>query len=261
MMRGPERASASAKVEAGIVMAAQPVEIVVDDITVEVVRKNIRGLRLRVYPPHGRVRVAAPLVASAEAVRQAVVGKLDWIKRHRARFAAQSFQARCGMTDGELHPYLGQQYRLLVQERPGPAKVELCGLDTIELCVRPGTGTARRKELLDQWYRARLAELVPPLLEQWQPVVGVRAAHWGIKKMKTKWGSCNIRARRIWLNLELARCSPRCLEFVLVHELAHLLERLHNKRFYALMDSFLPHWRACREELHNVPLAYDSPDD
>jgi predicted metal-dependent hydrolase len=123
--------------------------------------------------------------------------------------------------------------------------------------VRPGTDRDKREQLLNDWYRRRLKELMPDLIIKWQPIIGVQVADWGIKKMKTRWGSCNTRDHRVWLNLELAKKAPRCLEYVLVHELVHLRESHHNDRFKALMDLFMPQWRQYREELNQAPLAYE----
>jgi predicted metal-dependent hydrolase len=203
------------------------------------------------------VRVAAPLVVSDEAVRLAVAGKLGWIKRQRARFAAQPRQSPREMVSGESHYYLGRRYRLRVYEHDGPAGVVVRGHTRLDLFVRPGANVEQRALVLQGWYRARLKALIPPLLEKWQPVLGVQAAAWGVKKMKTRWGSCNPTARRIWLNLELAKKPERCLEYVVVHELAHLLERRHDARFTAVLDRYLPQWREARDELNRLPLGHE----
>lgn len=238
-------------------MSTERHQIVVNGLEVEVVRKPIKNLHLGVYPPHGRVRVAAPLAVSDEAVRLAVIGKLGWIKRQRARFAGQPRQSARRLVGGESHYYLGKRYRLRVIEEDGPPRVALRNRAWLELHVRPGTDTAGRDQILQRWYRGKLRALIPPLLAKWQPLVGAEAAAWGIRKMKTKWGSCNIAARRVWLNLELAKKPPECLEYLVVHELAHLLERHHDERFTALMDRLLPTWRLCREELNRTPLAHE----
>jgi predicted metal-dependent hydrolase len=238
-------------------MSTEPHRITVGGLTVEVVRKNIKNLHLGVYPPNGRVRVAAPLVVSDEAVRLAVIGKLGWIKRQQAKFEAQPRQSQREMVNGESHYFLGQRYRLRVLAYTGPPRIRCSGADFLDLFVRPETTVEQRQRVLEDWYREQLRGRIPALLEQWQPVLGVAAAEWGIRKMKTRWGSCNIRARRVWFNLELAKKPARCLEYVVVHELVHLLERNHNARFKALMEQHLPTWRACREELNRAPLGHD----
>ena len=238
-------------------MRIEPHCITVSDLTVEVVRKNIKNLHLGVYPPNGRVRVATPLLISDEAVRLAVIGKLGWIKRQQAKFEAQPRQSQREMVSGESHYFLGRRYRLRVVETNAQVKDVLQGNTVLELHVRPATTTEERERALQSWYREQLKLLIPPLLAKWQPVLGVVANDWGVKKMKTRWGSCNIRARRVWFNLELVKKPAQCLEYVVVHELLHLLERNHNDRFKALMDAYLPHWRLIREELNNAPLGHE----
>ena len=238
-------------------MRIEPHYMTVSDLTVEVVRKNIKNLHLGVYPPNGRVRVATPLLISDEAVRLAVIGKLGWIKRQQAKFEAQPRQSQREMVSGESHYFLGRRYRLRVVETNAPVKVVLQGNTVLELHVRPATTTEERERALQSWYREQLKLLIPPLLAKWQPVLGVVANDWGVKKMKTRWGSCNIRARHVWFNLELVKKPAQCLEYVVVHELLHLLERNHNDRFKALMDAYLPHWRLIREELNNAPLGHE----
>ena len=198
------------------------------------------------------------MAVSDEAVRLAVIGKLDWIKRQQARFESQPRQSEREMVSGESHYFLGQRFRLRVVHDEGPAKVVVRGKSTIELHVRRGTNAGQRERVLLRWYRRELKELVPPLLEKWQAVLGVQIDEWGIRRMKTRWGSCNGKARRIWLNLELAKKPAPCLEYLVVHELAHLIERHHNDRFIAIMDKHLPQWRLHREELNSAPLAHET---
>jgi predicted metal-dependent hydrolase len=225
---------------------------------VQVFRKGIKNLHLGVYPPHGRVRVAAPLRVSDDAVRLAVIGKLGWIKRQRAKFEAQPRQSAREMVSGESHYFLGRRYRLRVVEHDGAAGVELRNKSKLELHVRPETDAGQRERILHQWYRQQIKELIPPLIEKWQAVLGVRVAEWGVKKMKTRWGTCNIEARRIWVNLELAKKPVQCLEYIVVHELAHLIARHHDDRFVVLMNQHLPQWRAQRAALNAAPLAHCS---
>lgn len=147
--------------------------------------------------------------------------------------------------------------RLNVVEHDGPPAVLMPNNATLEIRVRPGAGRDKREAVLAAWYRRRLYAAIPPLIAKWEPEIGVTVAEYRIKKMKTRWGSCNIDARRIWLNLELAKKPPACLEYVLVHEMVHLLERRHNDRFRRLMDRFLPQWRLHRDELNRAPLAHE----
>lgn len=226
-------------------------------IPVEVVRKDIRNLHIGVHPPHGRVRVAAPLLLSDEAIRLAVVERLAWIKKHKRNFENQPRQSKREMVNGECHYYLGRRYRLRVHEHTGNNRVALRGLATMDLFVRPGTTAAEREAALLAWYRRQLRAMIPPLLEKWLPVIGVQAPAWGIRKMKTKWGSYSRVTSRVWFNLELAKRPPQCLEYIMVHELVHSLERHHNKRFVALMDGFMPRWRQYRDMLNETPLGHE----
>jgi len=228
----------------------------VSGIPVEIVRKNIKNLHLGVYPPNGRVRVAVPLRISDETVRLAVVSRLGWIHRKQKEFLRQNRQSKREMITGESHYFRGRRYRLDVVEYDGPATVRLKNNTTMELLVRPDTDRDKREEVLNRWYRHTLQEQVPALIARWQREIGVEVAEWHIKRMKTLWGSCNIEARRIWLNLELAKKSPSCLEYILVHEMIHLLERRHNERFTELMDHYMPNWRLYGDELNCAPLAH-----
>lgn len=237
-------------------MSTDGLEIRVSGVAVQIVRKDIKNLHLGVYPPNGRVRVAAPLSARDDAVRLAVVGKLGWIKKQQAKFAAQPRQSKREMVSGESHYFLGRRYRLRVVERRGPARVVLRNRAFVELYVRRDTDAKGRERVLLNWYREHLRTLIPPILAKWEAILGVQATAWRIKKMKTKWGACSAEARRIWLNLELAKKPVRCLEYIVVHELMHLIERHHNDRFIALMDQHLPLWRQYRHELDAAPLAH-----
>jgi hypothetical protein len=237
-------------------MSTKQIEIRVSGLPVQIVRKDIKNLHLGVYPPHGRVRVATPLALSDDAVRLAVVSRLGWIKRQRAKFEGQPRQSQREMVSGESHYFLGRRYRLRVIEHNGPAKVLLRGNSSIDFYIRKGSRVTEREQVLRRWYRAQLKALIPPLLDKWQPVLGVRVAGWGVKKMKTKWGSCTSNDRRIWLNLELVKKPVHCLEYLIVHELVHLIERHHNDRFVSLMNQHLPRWRHYRKELNETPLGH-----
>ena len=239
-------------------MIIKPRQITVSGVRVQVFRKGIKNLHLGVYPPHGRVRVAAPLRVSDDAVRLAVIGKLGWIKRQRARFEAQPRQSAREMVSGESHYFLGRRYRLRVIESDGAAGVTLRNKSTLELHVRPETHTVQRYRVLHEWYRQRLKELIPPLVKKWQMALGVAVPAWSVKKMKTRWGTCNVEARRVWLNLELAKKPVQCLEYIVAHELVHLIERNHNDRFVSILERHLPQWRLNRQELNSAPLANET---
>lgn len=229
----------------------------VSGIPVDVVRKEIKNLHVAVYPPQGRVRVAAPVWLDDEAIRVAVVSRLSWIRRQRQRFDQQVRQSSREMVTGESHYFQGRRYLLDVQERPGNPKVKVSNNRTLQLEVPTGTDTATRQRVLERWYRRQLAKQLPGMVQNWEDVVGVKVAEWRIRRMKTRWGSCNADARRVWLNLELAKKPLRCLEYILVHEIIHILERNHTPRFQKLMDSALPDWRLRRDELNQAPLAHE----
>jgi len=233
-------------------------ELVVRDIHVEVVRKEIKNLHLAVYPPKGHVRVAVPFHVNDERVRLAVISKLAWIKKQQADFKKQPRQSEREMLTGESHYFLGKRYLLEVVEGPGKHRIELKGNRKFVLFVRPNTSLVNRQLILNEFYRDQLKKRIPGLLSKWQDTISVEAEFWGVKKMKTKWGSCNIGAKRIWLNLELAKKPQECLEYILVHELIHLLERNHNDRFKGHMNQFMPNWRIYRDMLNSSPLGYEA---
>jgi predicted metal-dependent hydrolase len=238
-------------------MSIETRSLKVGRLTVEVVRKDIKNLHLGVYPPHGRVRVATPLVVDDEAVRLAVIDKLGWIRRQRAKFAEQPRQSQREMVNGESHYSLGQRYRLRVHEHDAPPRVAVRGLSSLDLFVRPGSTADQREAVLLRWQREQLKVLIPEMLGKWGPILGVQAKHWGVKKVKTKWGSCNPDSGRVWFNLELAKKPVQCLEYIVVHELVHLLERRHNNRFTELVETHIPLWRQCRELLNSAPLGHE----
>ena len=231
--------------------------IEVSGLSVEVVRKDIKHFYIGVHPPNGRVRVSAPSRFDDDAVRMAIISRLGWIRRKRAVFAKQERQSQREFVTGESHFFAGRRYRLDVTERNCPPTVHLLNNTKIGLSVRPGTDRDKREAIFHRWYREHLRSQVPPLLAKWEPKMGVSVNEVCIKKMKTLWGSCNIRAKRVWLNLELAKKPHSCLVYVLVHEMVHLLERDHNDRFRELMDGFLPQWRTYRDELNAAPLAHE----
>ncbi len=232
-------------------------QIKVSGLTVDVVRKDIKNLHLAVYPPAGRVRVAAPLRVSEEAVRLAVVSRLGWIKKQRTKFISQARQSEREYVSGESHYFQGQRYRLNVIYQNGASRVVIRNKSAIDLYVRAGSDREQRERVMLAWYRQCLKEQIPALIEKWEPVLGVQVADWRVRQMKTKWGTCNTKAGRIWLNLELAKKSAQCLEYIVVHEMVHLLERHHNDHFTELMSRFMPQWKLHREELNRSALGHE----
>ncbi|MBO6587302.1 MAG: M48 family metallopeptidase [Gracilimonas sp.] len=224
-------------------------ELEVSGLKVVVLRKNVKNLNLRVYPAERRVRISVPRRISDWEVATFVEDKLPWIHKHLSNYRKKPKPRPQDYTTGELHPVWGKNLELVVVERNKPPEVLVDGTK-LKLFVRPGTVQQKRASVLKEWYREELKQKIPELIEKWEPEMGVKVEEFGVKLMKTRWGTCNIRARRIWLNLELAKKRPELLEYVIVHEMVHLLERLHNKRFYGFMSRFLPNWKSLKNELN-----------
>ncbi|MGO2655023.1 MAG: M48 family metallopeptidase [Pseudoclavibacter sp.] len=234
-------------------MSTASAYLTVAGLGIDVVYKDIKNLHISVYPPLGRVRVAAPHRIGEDAIRLAIVQRLPWIKKQRVQLQNADRQTERHMASGETHYVWGERLRLDVSRR-GRSQVSIAS-KTLWLTTPDDYSDDERKALLDRWYRKELKAAVPPLLEKWQPLVGVEASKFVVRKMKTKWGTCQTASRTIWLNPELAKKNPRCLEYIVVHELVHLIERTHNDRFVKLMDTHMPDWRARRDELNGAPLA------
>lgn len=232
--------------------------IFVAGISVDIVRKDIKNLHLAVYPPKGRVRVAVPLHVDDEQVRVTVASRLGWIRRHQRGFENQDRQSAREMVSGETHYFQGRRYRLDVVQGAGRGGVRISKPGTIELLAHNSHGADKRSETLQEWYRGVLRERIRPLIEKWQPIVGAEVEDWGIRRMKTRWGTCNQKARRILLNLELAKKPPECLEYIVVHEMVHILEPHHGERFATMMKQVLPKWRMYREILNRAPLSHEN---
>lgn len=237
-------------------MSIEPHRIHVDGLAIDVIRKDIKNLHLGVYPPNGRIRVAAPLVVNDEAVRLAVVSRLGWIKRQRRRFDAQERQTLREYVSGESHYYLGRRYRLTVKDE-GRAGIAPKGTSRLELTAPILSSREDREHLMQVWYRRQLRSMANELLAHRAPEMGIEPPSLGIKRMKTKWGTYSSRENRVWLNLELIKKPAQCIELIVVHELVHVLEHDHNDRFIALMDRHLPLWRSLRDELNRAPLAHE----
>lgn len=230
-------------------------QIKLGEIVVDVELKDIKNVHLSVYPPKGRVRIAAPRRMTMDTIRIYAISKLSWIKKQQQKFQSQVREAPREYLTKEGHYFLGARYLLKVIELEEPSAIQLKH-KTLEMRVRPGTDLQKRQVLMDEWYRAQLKELVPPVIAKWEKKMGVSLSEFGVKKMKTKWGTCNREAGRIWLNLELAKKPFSCIEYIIVHELVHLLERNHNERFISYMDRFLPEWKELKRELNKLPVSH-----
>ena len=230
--------------------------LTVSGIGVDVVYKDIKNLHIGVYPPAGRVRVAAPVRLGDEAVRLAIVQRLPWIKKRTEQLRNAERQSEREMVTGESHYLWGERLRLEVVEASGRPSVSVRGT-RLRLTVAPGTTAIQRQQLVEAWQRAQLKAAIPALIEKWEPIVGRTVEKWTVRRMKTKWGSCNTRSAHISVNLELAKKHPSCLEYIVVHEMTHLHERTHNEYFMGLLDEYLPNWRALRDQLNQAPLAHE----
>lgn len=231
-------------------------QISISDITVDVVRKNIKNMHLAVYPPTGRVRIAVPLHVNEESIRLFAISKLGWIKRHQRKFEKQERETTREYTERESHYFQGKRYLLRVKETLGAGYVDLKGKTYLDIYVKENSSQEYRRTVMNEWYRAELKKLIPSIIQHWENKIGVQVADWGVKQMKTKWGSCNIENKRIWLNLELAKKPVQCLEYIIVHEMIHLLERHHNERFLNYMDTYLPNWKQLKTELNSLPVSH-----
>lgn len=222
-------------------------------LRVDVVRKDIKNVHLSVYPPTGRVRIAAPAWMELDAIRLFAINKLAWIKQQQKKLRAQERETPREYLERESHYVWGRRYLLQIIEKDARPSVTLTHRH-LQLQVRPGTDAKKREAVLADWYRDNLKRALPALLAKWQPTVGVRAEHCYVQHMKTKWGSCNPVTRNIRLNTELAKKPPECLEYIVVHELLHLREPTHNDRFVAWMTKLMPHWQDHRDKLNRLPV-------
>jgi len=226
--------------------------ITIGDINIDIIKKNIKNLHLSVHPPDGRVRIAVPNKMNDDAIRIFAISKLTWIKKQRSKFQAQERQSEREFVSGESHYYQGMRYLLNIIYTNKKQKVEIRNQKYLDLYVREDATQKQREKVLMEWYRSQLKLQIPKIIEKWEKIIGVKVDSWGVKLMKTKWGTCNPSTKRIWINLELAKKNPRCLEYIVVHEMVHLLERHHNERFNKYMEQFIPNWKEIKEELNTL---------
>jgi predicted metal-dependent hydrolase len=227
------------------------------EFSADVVRKNIKNVHLSVYPPDGRVRISAPLHMALDTIRVFAITKLAWIKSQQHKMLAQERETPREYLDRESHYVWGKRYLLKVVEKDAAPAIELKH-NKLVMQLRPGTDEARRQEILEAWYREQIRAAAPAVLAKWEPLMGVQAGQVFVQHMKTRWGSCNPASRSIRLNTDLAKKPPECLEYIVVHELTHLIEPTHNARFTALMELFMPKWRHLKEELNRLPVRHEA---
>jgi len=221
----------------------QTTYIDISGIPVKLVKKRIRNLNLRVCRKTGEVRVSAPWHTGLNSIRSFVISKRNWIDKHVRRSKERAPKPQYKYVQGESHFILGREYELQVIERDKPPTAEIMEGKILRLFVRPGSNKEKRERVLKEWYRAWLKNEIPALISKWEKELNVTVKDWGVKQMKTRWGTCNIRDARIWLNLELAKTPYICLDYVVLHEMVHLLERYHNKRFYGIVGKHMPDWK------------------
>lgn len=232
-------------------------QIMLGDIRIDVVYKDIKNVHLSVYPPSGKVRISAPLRIDLDTIRIFAISKLGWIKKQQTKLLEQERETPREYINRESHYYLGRRYLLKVFENGASRKIILKH-STIELHIKESTPQEKMKIMLDSWYRQRLKEIIPEHIKKFEELMDLKVEESAIKRMKTKWGTCNKEAGRIWLNLELIKKPLHCIEYIIVHEMVHLLERKHNEVFIAYMDKYLPKWRFYKEELNKSPLRHES---
>jgi len=226
------------------------------EIFIDVLKKDIKNIHLSVNPPNGKVKISAPLRMSLDAIRLFAISKLGWIKTQQNKMRSQPRETPREYLEKESHFVWGQRYLLRIIEANVTPHVELTHSDLV-LTVRPGSGEEKRQEIVQKWYREQLRVAVAPLVHKWEQILGVQAAAFFVRKMKTRWGSCNPSSRYIRFNTDLAKKPSQCLEYIVVHELIHLLEPTHNKNFIDLMDQHLPTWKCCRDHLNSMPVSHE----
>ena len=226
------------------------------DITVDVVLKDIKNVHLSVHPPNGRVTVSAPSRMDIDTIRVFTISKLGWIRKQQQKLREQERETPREYLERESHYVWGKRYLLAIAEHDRPPAVTL-EHHHLRLQVRPGTSEEKRAAIVDAWYREQLKRAAPDLIAKWEPVLDVSVARFFVQRMKTRWGSCNPESRSIRLNTDLAKKPPDCLEYIVVHEMTHLLEPTHNARFIALMDQFMPNWQYYRQKVNRLPVRHE----
>ena len=227
------------------------------DIAADVVLKDIKNIHLSVNPPTGRVRISAPSRMSLDTIRVFAISKLDWIRQQQRKLREQERETPREYLDRESHHVWGKRYLLKVIEGAWAPAVELTHRQ-MHLRVRPNMSDEKKQAIVEEWYRVQLKQAVPELIAKWEPLLRVNVQRFFVQKMKTKWGSCNPAAKSIRLNTDLARKPRECLEYIVVHEMIHLLEPTHNNRFMTMMEQFMPNWRFFRTELNRLPVRHEN---
>lgn len=232
-------------------------QIQLGQISIDVTLKNIKNVHLSVHPPAGKVKISAPLEMDIDTIRTFAISKLDWIKKERLKFEKQIRETPREFLACESHHLWGERYLLSLIEHPFPPRIEISHKKML-MYLRPGGDDQKKQVIIETWYREQLKAAIPELLQKWEKILQVKAEKFSVRKMKTRWGSSSPAKKTIRLNLELAKKPPECLEYIVVHELVHLLEPTHNQRFKSLMNKFMPKWRFYRDELNLLPLKHEN---
>jgi predicted metal-dependent hydrolase len=233
-----------------------PTQVKLGDLALNVILKDIKNVHLSVHPPTGRVTISAPLRMSLDTIRVFAISKLGWIKQQQRKFQEQERETPREYLNRESHYVWGRRYLLKVVEESARPNIFIKHNKMI-LQVYPGTNEETKQVIVARWYRSQIKAAVPELIAKWEPPLGVKVERVFVQKMKTKWGSCNPSARSIRLNTDLAKKPRECLEYIVVHEMVHLIERHHNDRFRKYMDQLLPQWHRYQGELNSAPLAHE----
>ena len=228
--------------------------IALGEITIEVARKAVKNVHLSVHPPDGRVTLVAPSNTRLEVARAYAIAKLGWIRDQQEKLRNQARETPRQYVERESHYLWGRRYLLSVEEKEARPDVRL-DHKRIILTVRPGSDRDKRAEIMHAWHRRLLHEAVPPLIEKWERKLGVKVSRYFLQRMKTKWGGCNPKAGTIRLNTELVKKPKDLLEYIIVHEMVHLIEPTHSERFLSILDKNYPAWREARDELNALPLS------
>ncbi len=232
-------------------------KIEVGSLSIEVEHKDIKNIHLSVCPPDGRVRISAPLKYELNTIRVFAISRLGWIKKQQTKILKQERETPREYLDMENHYYNGERYLLNIIKEDRPPKLIL-QVRTMDVYIRPDSSREKIKEVIEEWYRSQMKKNIPDLIDKWEKILNVKVKKFGIKKMKTKWGTCNGKAGKIWINLELAKKPFRCLDYIVFHEMVHLLEKKHNTVFLSYMDKYMPNWRHIKEELNSLPVKHES---
>ena len=229
----------------------------VGGIEAVVLYKPVKNLHLNVLPPVGKVRVTAPQNMNDDAIRTFLATRISWIKKMQAKFKGQERQTPREYLSGETYYFFGKKYKLEVSEMDVTPSIEIKGKTKILLYIRPKTNTLRREETMQDWYRDELRVFLEKAIDKCERKIGVKVNDWGIRRMKTRWGTCNYKRKKVLFNLELAKKPENCIEYVVLHELLHLIEEKHSEKFTALLNKYMPKWKNEKEELNRLILSHE----